>query len=170
MRHPNLPITLLFTLRTIFDQLHGFLPGYTALPRDTGELAWEDWIFAESKLRTATVNFLLAACYDVNFGLPCDRDIDHAFGELELPATKTLWEAKDEKSWRRAFHDLHDMAGPSEPRLRYEELVELNKSQANIDRRDVMKTESNLEYRVEAWRKEMDELGMLVTLCSIIDH
>ncbi|KAJ5871095.1 uncharacterized protein N7529_003448 [Penicillium soppii] len=173
--HPNLPITLLFTLRTNFEHLHRMLSGYTAPTKQPRcRQTWEDWVFAESKLRTATVYFILASCYDVDYGLPCDRDIDHKFGEIELPATKSLWEATDEVSWNK----VRDLAIPaqgrahpvesSETRLNYTNLVELNKLHGGPECRATMKCDSGLESKVQTWYKKMDELGMLVSLCSVM--
>lgn len=174
-QHPNLPITLLFTMRTNFEHLHRILPGYTTPTKQTGcRPTWQDWVFAESKLRTATVYFILASCYDVNFGLPCDRDVDHEFGDIELPATKSLWEATDEVSWNKIL----DLAIPaqgrahpvecSETRLNYSNLVELNKLHSGPECRATMECDLGLESRVETWYREMDELGMLVSLCSVM--
>lgn len=169
MHHPNLPITLLFTLRTTFEQLHRILSGYTApTKQNTCKPAWEDWIFAESKLRTAIVYFILASCYDVSYGLPCDREIDHTFHELELPVTKSLWETTDEVAWNEAA-DLTTLAencshtvGTSETRLKYGDLVGLNKSHSDIECPGGMNIDSTLGNRIETWHKEMDELGMLI--------
>lgn len=173
--HPNLPITLLFTLRTSFEHLHRILPGYTTPTTQTAcRPTWEDWIFAESKLRTATVYFILASCYDVDFGLPCDREIDHEFGELELPATKPLWEAKHEDSWNAALtlaipaQGLSSTARTTETKLRYSNLVESNKGHTGSENSGAMELDSSLECQVEMWHKEMDELGMLVALCSMM--
>ncbi|KAJ5305651.1 hypothetical protein N7508_004666 [Penicillium antarcticum] len=151
------------------------LSGYTTPTKQPGcRQTWEDWVFAESKLRTAIVYFILASCYDVDYGLPCDRDIDHEFGEIELPATKSLWEAIDEISWYKIL-DLaisgQDRAHPvesSETRLNYTNLVELNKFHSGPECRATMECDLGLKYQVEKWYKEMDELGMLVSLCSVM--
>lgn len=164
--HPSLPITLLFTLGTHFEQLNQIHPGFVAAKEQSGSRpTWEDWIFAESKLRTATVYFILALHFDVDFDLPCDREGDYRFEDAELPAAKTLWEAKDELSWREEF-DLTVPNRTSKARLKYHDLVRPNKSDCGHEDPDTQKVESGVGYRIEKWHKKMDEFGMLVALCS----
>jgi hypothetical protein len=164
--HPSLLITLLFTLGTNFEQLNQIHPGFMAAKEQGGgRPAWEDWIFAESKLRTATVYFILGLHFDVNFGLPRDPEGDYRFEDVELPAVKVLWVAKDEISWREEF----DLAVPhriSEARLNHHDLVRLNRRECDHKDPASQKVESRLTDRIEKWHKEMDEFGMLVALCS----
>lgn len=159
--HPTLPITLLFTLGAIFAQLHQIHPGWVAPKEQSGvRPTWEDWIFAESKLRTGMVYFILALLFNLEFGLPCDREGDYIFEDLELPAAKTLWEAKDELSWSK------ELSLPNEARLKYGDLVRFNHRDYGYEYSDTQKEECNLAGRIEKWHKEMDEFGMLVALCS----
>ncbi|KAH8799860.1 hypothetical protein F5884DRAFT_811390 [Xylogone sp. PMI_703] len=164
-RHPNLPITLLFSLRTNFDFLHQVHPGYVSSERRSTRPQWEDWIFAESKLRTALVYFILADHFDVDFGLPCDRDFDSYFEVMELPEAKTLWEAKDEASWQKEYclilSHLNNDTPPFDVRLKYGELVKYRTGNDGID-----VGETRLTERIERWHKEIDEFGMLVAFCS----
>jgi hypothetical protein len=156
--HPSLPITLLFTLGALFEQLHQIHPGYVAAKEQSGSKpSWEDWIFAESKLRTATVYFILALHFNLDFGLPCERE---GFEDVELPAAKTLWEAKNELSW----HEEFDLTVP--PRLKYRDLVRQTKRECGYECPNIQKDEPGRVDRLEKWHKEMDEFGMLVALCS----
>lgn len=171
--HPNLLITLLFTLGSLFEQLNQINPGFMAGKEESQDRpTWEDWIFAESKLRTATVYFILALHFDLDFGLPCDRESDYEFEEVDLPAGKNLWEAKTELSWRKEF-DLMEQARNnlvpvrmSEERLKYADLVKLNKQHCSHELPDIQNDKTRLAERIAKWQKEMDEFGMLVALCS----
>lgn len=163
--YPNLSITLLFTLGTIFSHLHQIHPGYVAAAeRSGGRPTWEDWIFAESKLRTAMVYFILSHHFNVDFGLPCEREGDTPFDDVDVPSAKTLWEARDELSWREEFHRI---IRTGEGRLKYRDLVKLNNRDSGCESPDTSREdESLLAPRIQKWHKEMDELGMLVALCS----
>jgi hypothetical protein len=163
--YPNLPITLLFTLGTIFSHLHQIHPGYVAAEeRSGGRPTWEDWMFAESKLRTAAAYFILSHQFNVDFGLPCDQGGDNPFEDVDLPSAKTLWEARDELSWSEEFHLT---ARSGEATLKYRDLVKLSKRDCSNETPITLREdESKLEARVEGWHKDMDELGMLVALCS----
>lgn len=172
--YPNLSITLLFTLGEIFRQMHQILPGFVAAEERSGGIPlWEDWIFAESKLRTGAVYFILALQFNVEFGLPCDREGDYEFEDVELPATKTLWLAKNEISWHEEFdltaqprHYLDDVS-PTEARLTYGDLVRLNKSDLAYENHDIiLNDKSKLADRIKKWKTNMDEFGILVVLCS----
>lgn len=170
---PNLPIALLFTLGSNFEQLNQINPGFEAAKERSGDRpAWEDWIFAESKLRTAMVYFIFALHFNVEFGLPCDREIDYTFEDVDLPAAKILWEAKDELSWREEFElikQARDDSIPvrtSEARLKYGDLVRLNSQHGSSEYTRIQKDESRLTDRLDEWKKGMDEFGILVALCS----
>ncbi|KAN0114640.1 hypothetical protein V8E51_004184 [Hyaloscypha variabilis] len=160
--HPNLGITLLFTLGANFEKLNQIHPGFiTAKEQSRDRPTWEDWIFAESKLRTATVYFILALQFDVQFGLPCHRESDDELEDVDLPASKTLWEAKNELSW----HETRPVR-TSEARLNYGDLVRHNKQLCGYEHPDIQIDDSRLANRVDRWQKEMDEFGMLVSLCG----
>jgi len=108
-------------------------------------------------LRTATVYFILALLFNLDFGLPCERE---GFEDVELPAAKTLWEAKNELSW----HEEFDPTVP--PRLKYRDLVGQSKRECGSECPDIQKDEPGRVDRIQKWHKEMDEFGMLVALCS----
>lgn len=173
IHHPNIPITLLYTLGSIFGQLNQMHPGFIAA-KEMGAVrpTWEDWIFAESKLRTATVYFILALHFDVDFGIPCDREGDYTFEDVNLPAAKLLWEAKNELSWREEFdliergQDDFMPVRTSEERLKYGDLVRFNKQHYGYKYPDIQNDEFGLADRIEKWQKGVDEFGMLVALCS----
>jgi hypothetical protein len=173
IHRPNLPIALLFTLGSNFEQLNQIHPGFEAARERSGDRpAWEDWIFAESKLRTAMVYFIFALHFNVEFGLPCDREIDYTFEDVDLPAAKILWEAKNELSWRKEFElikQARDDSTPvrtSEARLKYGDLVRLNSQHGSSGYSGIQKDESRLADRLDEWKKEMDDFGILVALCS----
>lgn len=171
--HPTLPITMLYTLGAIFQHLNEIHPGYVAEQERIGSRpTWEDWIFAESKLRTGTVYFMVALLFDVDFGIPCDRETDSTFEDIELPAAKQLWEAKTEISWNEEL-DLAASRGDgsaavcaNESRLKYGDLVRLNKQDGGYESPLAIENKSRLAERIEKWHKGMDEFGMLVALCG----
>ncbi|KAE9379500.1 hypothetical protein N431DRAFT_158922 [Stipitochalara longipes BDJ] len=171
--HPNLPITLLFTLGSNFEQLNQIHPGFLAAKEQSRDRpTWEDWIFAESKLRTAAVYFILELHFDVEFGLPCDRESDYKLEDVDLPAAKILWDAKNEPSWREEF-ELREKARDTfipecrnEVRLKYGDLVRHNKQQCGNMYPDIQKDDYKLGERIDIWQKGMDEFGTLVALCG----
>ncbi|KAE8440910.1 hypothetical protein EG329_006331 [Mollisiaceae sp. DMI_Dod_QoI] len=173
--HPNIPITLLFTLGSNFRELNRISPGFMAAKEPSSDRpTWENWIFVESKLRTAAVYFILALQFDVDFGLPCSRKGDYEFEDVDLPAAKILWEAKNEQSWRKEYDQIEQARDDfipvrtSEARLKYGDLVKFNKQKCGCEYPDMRKDESGLEDGIGKWQKEMDEFGMLVALCSTI--
>ncbi|RFU24476.1 hypothetical protein B7463_g11862, partial [Scytalidium lignicola] len=168
IHHPTLPLTLLFTLGTHFTHLHQINPGYTsAKERNKTRLSWEDWIFAESKLRMAIVYFILELHFDLNFGLPCNREGDVQFEDLELPGTKALWEAKDQLSWQKEY-DLIAEDRYFETRLKYSDLRSSYTQDSDCGQPHVPQASSELAKRIEIWQREMDEFGILVAMCSTI--
>jgi hypothetical protein len=158
--HPNLAITLLFTLGANFEKLNQIHPGFvTATEQSRDRPTWEDWIFAESKLRTATAYFILALQFEVQFGLPCDRESDYELEDVNLPASKTLWEAKNELSWRTEFElrektrDETNFVRTSEAGLNYGDLVRYNKQLCGYEHPDIQIDDSRLANRVDRWQK-----------------
>jgi hypothetical protein len=102
--YPNLPVALLFTLGILFGEINKIVNGFQASKGAfSNSPAWDEWVFAESKLRTAMVYFMMAQHFELHFGLPCDRDDDYTFEEIDLPASKALWEAKDSASWHQEY-------------------------------------------------------------------
>ncbi|KAH7403772.1 hypothetical protein BKA64DRAFT_669972 [Cadophora sp. MPI-SDFR-AT-0126] len=170
-RYPSIPITLLYTLGSLFGSLNIIHPGFSASTKN-GRPPWQDWIFAESKLRTAAMYFIFAMCYDVQFGIPCDRPEDYGFGDVDLPAGKGLWEARDEMAWLRGVElaeeggnkDSNGSGKTEEARLKYGDLVRYNKQLCEIGGKNEL--EEALARRVEKWQREADEFGILVSLCG----
>ena len=166
---------MLFTLGANFEQLNQIHPGFMATQEENrSRPTWENWIFAESKLRTATVYFILALHFDVDFGIPCDRESDYQLDDVDLPASKVLWEAKNELAWRKEFEQREETRGDfilhcnSEVRLKYGNLVNYTKQQCGYEYPAVQKDDSTVAVRIGRWQREMDEFGMLVALCSTL--
>ncbi|PVH78733.1 hypothetical protein DL98DRAFT_572978 [Cadophora sp. DSE1049] len=170
-QYPSIPITLLYTLGSLFGELNVTHPGFSASATNRRP-SWRDWIFAESKLRTAAMYFIFAMCFDVQFGIPCDRPEDYAFGDVDLPAAKVQWEAEDEMAWEREMDlveagrekDGDDGGEKEEMRLKYGDLVRYNKQVCGKGGRDDL--EEGLARRIEKWQREVDEFGILVSLCG----
>ena len=170
-QYPNIPITLLYTLGSLFVELNIIHPGFSA-STENGRPPWQDWVFAESKLRTAAMYFIFAMCFDVQFGIPCDRPEDYAFQDVDLPASKMLWEASDGMTWEREM-DLvdekrnkggSDTGGIEEVRLKYGDLVKYNRQLCEGEGQDGL--DEGLGGRIEKWQRGADEFGILVSLCS----
>lgn len=170
-QYPNNPITLLYTLGALFGELNIIQPGFSA-STENGRPSWQDWIFAESKLRTAAMYFMFAMCFDVQFGIPCDRPEDYAFDDVDLPARKALWEASDEVTWEREMDlvgekrdkDGDNDGGIEEVRLKYGDLVGHNKRLCEGEGQDGLY--EGLGRRIEKWQRRADEFGILVSLCG----
>ncbi|KAB5527931.1 hypothetical protein GE09DRAFT_975301 [Coniochaeta sp. 2T2.1] len=63
---------------------------------------WEEWIYAESRRRTACVFFLICRCISVSTGIQgCDAF--HEFINLPLASPKQLWEARTREEWEREY-------------------------------------------------------------------
>ncbi|KAL5314259.1 hypothetical protein ACEPPN_018684 [Leptodophora sp. 'Broadleaf-Isolate-01'] len=175
-RYPNIPITLLYTLGSIFGDLNKIQPEFSATGKDedgrTDQPTWEDWIFAKSKLRTAATYFIIALCFDVQFGIPCDRPDDYKFEDVDLPASKLLWEATDEAAWQKEM-DLTEeiggeeiITGDSKEKLKYGDLVRYNKQLCDQEKTGILEADSRLASRIEMWQRGADEFGILVALCG----
>lgn len=63
---------------------------------------WEEWIYAESRRRTACVFSLICRCISVSTGIEgCD-----AFAQLDalpLACARTLWEARTRAEWEAEY-------------------------------------------------------------------
>ena len=171
--YPNLPVALLFTLGTLFGELNKMIDGFEATKDMFGNgPVWEDWIFAESKLRTAMTYFMMAQQFELYFGLPCNRADDYTFEEINLPASKALWEAKDFNSWHEEYR-LSE-ANDQEVRLKsgilwqlkYTDLIESNHQQSQRGSSQGLK--AVVEERIKEWQKRVDDFGILVALCSTL--
>ncbi|KAG4438213.1 hypothetical protein IFR05_006286 [Cadophora sp. M221] len=174
-QYPNIPITILYTLGCIFGDLNKIQPGFSATGKDENgrnhQAAWDDWIFAESKLRTAATYFIFAICFDVQFGIPCDRPDDYRLEDLDLPASKLLWEAKDEGAWRRVMDlksngDEDAIISAGQDRLSYGDLVRYNNQLCNQEKTGIPEADPRLATKIEAWQRGVDEFGILVALCG----
>ncbi|ETI24584.1 hypothetical protein G647_03953 [Cladophialophora carrionii CBS 160.54] len=162
----NLPTTLLFTLRAHYDWMNQNYPASrTAVDKTVIDaVAWDDWVFNESKCRTAMLYFMFGLFFDIEFGLPCDRELDYHPVDVNLPAPKPLWEARDDLSWR-AEYDI--ACHPRDPDLKYGDLLQLNQQDVGAEDENAEEIQ-RLVRRVEKWHEEMDDFGMLVTFCSTI--
>ncbi|KAH7304822.1 hypothetical protein BKA65DRAFT_544071 [Rhexocercosporidium sp. MPI-PUGE-AT-0058] len=175
-QYPNIPITLLFTLGSIFGDLNKVQCGsYATTKAEDGRSnrpTWDDWVFGESKLRTAATYFIFALCFDVQFGIPCDRPDDYKLEDLDLPASKLLWEARDEVAWQEEL-DLGEEDGDEEvsvsageERLTYGDLTSYNKHLHRQAEAGIPEANPRLARRIEEWQRGADEFGVLVALCG----
>lgn len=166
-------MALLFTLGTLFGELNSVLDGFTAAADAIGEPpALDDWIFAESKLRTAMVYFMIASHYELYFDLPCNRDGDYTFEEIDLPASKSLWEASTSQAWHLEYSPYEERLNNGGRKARetarpkYGDLLALNKRQ--LQEHPAYGSDRAMEERIQEWQKHFDDFGILVALCSTL--
>jgi hypothetical protein len=154
--------TLLFTLGTHFGPLNKWHTQFLSVPKTP---TWEDWILAESISRTAMLYFIVGLLFDLQFGLPCDREFDYCMKDIHLPAPKALWDAPDKASWLDHYLENHNVV---ESRMQYGYLVTRN----NHALRTSPATSSpapEMNKIFYEWQGKMDEYGMLVNLCSTLE-
>lgn len=108
---------------------------------------WEEWIFTESSIRTATIYFLLSVVVSVDFGIDCTQPTDWHFEHLPLPAGKVIWEARDPRAWTNV---MTTVANDNMRTLTFGDLMDIDGS----DKRDLLDT----------WQGEVDELGLVVSM------
>lgn len=164
-QNPNLATTLLFTLGAHFRYLNEYCSRVSTEDLTTPIRIWDEWVFRESKNRTAIMYFIMALQFDVNFGLPCDREFDQVIDDVPLPSAKALWESKDHQAWC----EEEKLFEPNEPNLIYGDLLAYNRrSLGSVDHHSNTDDEL-LAQRIERWQTSMDELGMIVSLGSTMD-
>lgn len=111
---------------------------------------WDDWVFRESTIRTASIYFLLTVVASMEFGLACDDPEDWSLNDMPLPASKALWEARDRAAWEKAVASN----GASTSVIEFHHL-------ALMDNED-------LRSKIEMWQEGADELGLLTSMASIL--
>lgn len=110
---------------------------------------WEDWIFAESRRRTALVWFFIDRVIYIKTGVPCDTSEN--FRELPVSSPKILWEARDAAVWQLEYRTL--MARPEALRF-FGTLIDCR-----------VKTGDRANARVlDLWNSDVDSIGYLLNL------
>lgn len=169
----SIDTALLFTLKEVYTLLHQAEQDSisTAEQKIRTKQTWEDWIFVESKLRTAAIYFIVTIHFDIEFGLPCNSEHDYELEDVQLPAARTLWEAGDEETWRgelkvlKRKRDAKDTIEVGEHRLTLHDLVRENRRDAE-ESHEESKKEEVLRDRLDEWFEEFDELGMILAISS----
>jgi len=113
---------------------------------------WEDWIFAESRRRTALVWFLIAQMVCIGNGVSCE--IINGFRDLPLCSPKSLWEARTRSAWEFEYRAYKSM-----PRISLDVFGDL------IDACKQSNVGSN-RLRLEAWNAGADNLSILLRLSA----
>ncbi|KAH6898079.1 hypothetical protein B0T10DRAFT_543111 [Thelonectria olida] len=139
-------IALLFTLGKVFltlRQRHLHFDPSDSTERPTDD--WQNWVYQESSLRTANMYFILTIVLTMNFGLSCDWQVQ----DMPLPASKVLWEARDDLSWERSLSSTCDRArGPS-----FGDLLGARNSNGILD-------------KVSHWEEGVDEMGLICAMAG----
>ncbi|CAH0025799.1 unnamed protein product [Clonostachys rhizophaga] len=68
--------------------------------------SWEDWIFAESRRRTAIIWLLMTQMIHIKIGVPCDSF--PSFRDVPLSSPKLLWEARTRSQWEKEYKFYKD--------------------------------------------------------------
>ncbi|KAH8904194.1 hypothetical protein BR93DRAFT_971259 [Coniochaeta sp. PMI_546] len=115
---------------------------------------WEEWIYAESRRRTACVFFLICRCISLSTGIEgCDAFYE--FTTLPLACPKALWEARTRAEWEAeytAYSATYDSGMHTMGML-------IDAHNRSLD--DVSK--SNL---LDIWNARTDNLGQLLNIVT----
>jgi hypothetical protein len=114
-------------------------------PRST----WNDWVFAESRRRTACVWFLISRVVSIKTGIPCDAI--ESYRTLPLPCPETLWEASTRDAWVSEY-DVYGAITPHAGLNSFGSLIESNKRGE----------EPTHARRLDVWNAQADKLGSLL--------
>ncbi|KIW04396.1 hypothetical protein, variant [Verruconis gallopava] len=109
--------------------------------------SWDDWVFAESRRRTACVWFMMSLVFSLQTGVRCATLED--FRLLPLPAAKLQWEASDALSWqqRLALVDFDNL-------ITVGDLIDL-RSKAD---------EPVVAQQLDSWNAKSGQFGTLLNL------
>jgi hypothetical protein len=110
---------------------------------------WNNWVFAESRRRTACVWFLVSRVVCVKTGITCDAI--EGFRALPLACAKTLWEASTRDAWVSEY-DVYGATTPGVGLDSFGSLIELNKR----------RNEPAHARRLDVWNAQVDQLGSLL--------
>ncbi|KAK9235720.1 hypothetical protein V1525DRAFT_409153 [Lipomyces kononenkoae] len=112
--------------------------------------SWQEWVFAESRRRTAIVWLLITQMVQIKIGVPCDRFT--SFRDVPLSSPKSLWEAKTRSEWEAEYEVYRTM-----PRMGLDVFGDLY---------DAYKQSSlgSNKLKLHAWNATIDNLGILLNL------
>jgi hypothetical protein len=113
------------------------------------ESTWKDWVFAESRRRTACVWFLISRVVCVKTGIPCDAI--ESFQTLPLACPKTLWEASTCDTWVSEY-DVYGASTLGAGLDSFGSLIESNRRWK----------EPAHARRLDVWNAQGDKLGFLL--------
>ncbi|KAE9368834.1 hypothetical protein N431DRAFT_547717 [Stipitochalara longipes BDJ] len=145
----NILVPMLNTTKSMADTLRP--SGWLCIEEALGDIpAWEEWVQAESRRRTAVILVLIIHIFNIEHGpgLPQCGGI----AELPLPCSKTLWQASDRESWEVEYKRQYVGDGRGWRRVpTYRDLLpEFRDDREKVD--------------LSEWFVGMDDLGSLVTM------
>ncbi|KAH8885716.1 c6 zinc finger domain-containing protein [Thozetella sp. PMI_491] len=114
---------------------------------------WEEWIYAESKVRTVVVFFLISRIVSVYTSAWCSATA--RFNELPLCSAKGVWEAKTAPTWA-SEHTAYTHA-PGATLLTVGELIEAQEMSDDPIRANAL----------DAWNARADSLGTLLNIATM---
>ncbi|CAI6088015.1 unnamed protein product [Clonostachys chloroleuca] len=112
--------------------------------------SWEDWVFAESRRRTAVVWLLMTQIIHIKIGVPCDSF--PSFRDVPLSAPKSLWEARTRSQWEKEYKFFKD--SPVRGLDVFGDLYDACKHK-NIREN---------QLKLNSWNSTVDNLGSLLNL------
>ncbi|GAM42256.1 hypothetical protein TCE0_044r16051 [Talaromyces pinophilus] len=113
---------------------------------------WEDWVFAESKRRTALVWFLIAQTIHIQTGVSCDTI--SGFQQLPLCSPKSLWEARTYPRWQ-AEYDVYRSMSRNGLDV-FGDLIQACKQSDTLPAR----------LKLDTWNANTDNLGIALSLSA----
>ncbi|KAE8548320.1 hypothetical protein EYB25_008698 [Talaromyces marneffei] len=113
---------------------------------------WEDWVFAESRRRTALVWFLIAQTIHIQTGVSCETI--SGFQQLPLCSPKSLWEARTHPRWQ-AEYDVYRVMSRDGLDL-FGDLIQACKQSDTGPAR----------VKLDTWNANTDNLGIALSLSA----
>ncbi|EED19840.1 conserved hypothetical protein [Talaromyces stipitatus ATCC 10500] len=114
--------------------------------------SWEDWVFAESKRRTALVWFLIAQTIHIKTGVSCETI--SGFQDLPLCSPKSLWEAKTRSAWQ-AEYEMYQSMPRNGPDV-FGDLIDACKQSDTGSGR----------LKLDTWNANADNLGIILSMSA----
>ncbi|KAI1469905.1 uncharacterized protein F4812DRAFT_469937 [Daldinia caldariorum] len=151
---PEIRLQMLMTFNFYGQRASGFdaMVWFPVSDLDNPDVAWEDWVYIESRRRCALTWFLLSRVIDLKFGVMCPTISNYR--ALPLPCSQSLWSAKTRSEWENA-RISHLKQYKSSLRT-FGDLIDARLSPDNSERgRDLNR-----------WYANCDKLGLLLALAT----
>ncbi|KAF2004894.1 hypothetical protein P154DRAFT_616643 [Amniculicola lignicola CBS 123094] len=114
-------------------------------------MGWQQWIFAESRRRTACAWLLLARIVSVKTGLFCH--VRENIENVPLPSGKMLWEATSEAAWETEMIQTFDRTHDSYPKT-FGSLLDVHANNSD----------PSSAQQLDNWTANVDSLGTMMSI------